>query len=1194
MEKKLYLLLFPRYRMRKILWIMRWNIVFVLIWTLQVAAIGTSAQEKVSLNLKYVTADQLFREIRRQTNLDFVYNEEQCKNLGKMSINVTDELVTKVLDKLLLERGFTWDLMEGGIILIKAQDKTQEKKKEFKVTGKVTDEEGGALPGVAILIKGTTTGVVTDTEGKYTILVPTDTLHFLVFSFLGMKTVECKIDSEKVINVVMQEKQTELTDVVVTGYQNIKREDATGAFSSVRAEQLEKRYSDNILESLEGRIPGLVSYNTGMNDNGEKTLSIRGVNTFTNNTQPLVVVDGLPIEGSIDDVNPSNIASIYVLKDAAAASIYGARASNGVIVITTKEGQYNKTIVSASIDLTISQKADYSYFNYLNGKEQVELESRNFVAAYADPNIAPSLSAMALTFTHGYLTPVFSLYDQKYRGEITGEELEEKLKKKKKNNFLDDFEKHILKNEFVQRYNFAVQGQMGNLSSNFVLNFKNSNTGIINTYSRNMNISYKGSYPVAKNLNLVFGTTVNMSWDKEHNNTYALDPFSVPTYTRLFDEEGNRNYYSTLLVYNHDAAVVSNSMLKSMDFNHLDELERDFIHSKRVSSRYFLHVLLSIFDGLGVSGQFQYEDIYTDRSGLSEAESYTARYLYNMYMSEDNKPIMPDGGILKKREERETYYTFRGQANFSRIFKDKHAVTALAGVEIRQTKYQTEQNILFGYDDQLLTHQMGYTDLNTMREMQISAMFPYRNGNSPANVYQSSIAPNIGVSDTKHNYVSYYANANYTYNRLYSIFASYRKDLTDLFGTDPKFRRRPLWSVGLSWNMQNETFMQEVEFINVLKLRASYGLTGNIDQNTSSYMTATTQTNQYTGERWSTLNTPPNDQLRWEKTSTINVGADFALWDNCISGTLDWYRKYSTDLLTSTPLDPSEGFTNLTINNGEVLNTGIELAINVQWFKGRRKSDFGWSTSLNMGFNKNKIKKVDLKPSGVASMIYSQALVEGRPIHSLYSLRYAGLDETGDILWAHVDGSTTKTSPGSFAVEDAVYSGAIDPKITLGFENEWRYRGFSLSAMFVYYGGHKMRAEQWDNCGLSYLGYGYTGALPKYMLNGWTPDNSTSEIPGNGLYAPASATYDYMVYADRFVEDADFIKLRNVTLGYTFPKSICNKLRLSGLKLRVQGNNLWTWTKNSLDIDPEANNPFTGEKSLKQAPSFTFSLNINF
>lgn len=1193
MEKKWYLLLFPDCRRRKILWIMRWNVVFILICTLQVVAAGSAAQEKVSLDLKDMTVEQIFREIKRQTGLDFVYNEEQCRNLGKMSVNVKDKPVEQVLNDLLHNQGFSWSLMDG-IILIKAQELPQARKKEFTVSGTVKDEQGNLLPGVAILIKGTTTGVVTDINGRYSIVVPAEPVHSLIFSFLGMKGTERKITGEQSLDIVLYEATTELSDVIVTGYQSIKREDATGAFSTVRSEQLEKRYSDNLMESLEGRIPGLLSYNTGMNGDGGKTLSIRGVSTFTNNTSPLVVVDGLPIEGTIDDVNPSDIASINVLKDAAAASIYGARASNGVIVITTKAGKYNKTEVSVSADLTVNQKVDYSYFNYMNGEQQVELESQHFAAAYANPAFGPQLNMMAGIFTHGYLTPVFSLYDQRYSGKITDADLEKQLGALKKNDFLKDYKKNVLKNEFVQRYNLALRGQTGTLSSNFVLNFKNSNSGIINAYDRNTNLSYKGNFPVAKCLTVEFGTNININWKKEHNSAYALNPFSVPAYTGLFDGAENRNYYSTPLVYDQDAAVVSNKALKSMAFNHLDELNRDFIHTKRISSRYFLHAFMNIIDGLGISGQFQYEDISSDVSGLSEADSYTARYLYNVFMSEDNKPVLPDGGILKKREERGTYYTFRAQASLSQIYNEKHALTALAGVEVRQTKYRIEKNMLFGYDDQLLTDQMGHTDLNTMREMQVSALFPMRNGNSPASVYSMSVAPNIGVSETNHNYVSYYANANYTYDRRYSVFASYRRDLTDLFGTDPKFRRRPLWSVGLSWNLQNEDFMQEVKPVNVLKLRASYGLTGNIDQSTSSYMTASTRVNQYTGERWSTLNTPPNDQLRWEKTATVNLGLDFAMWEHRIDGSLDWYHKYSTDLLTSTPLDPSEGFTSLTINNGEALNTGIELGINVRWFQKNRKSDFGWTTSLNLGYNKNEIKKVDLKPIGMMSMVRSQVFVKGKPIRALYSCRYAGLDESGDILWRQADGTTTKTSPNTFTAEDAVYSGAVDPKITMGFENELTYKGFALSAMFVYYGGHKMRADQWTNCGMSFLGYGYTGALPGYMLNGWTPENKNTDIPGSGLYAPASATYDYMAYADRFIEDAAFMKLRNVTLSYTFSDRICKQLRLAGLKLRVQGNNLWTWTKNDLGVDPEANNPFMGGRSLKQTPGCTFSLNINF
>ena len=1152
----------------------------------------TYAQErtKVTLDLKNVTLNEMFEEMKKQTDYDFFYNSQLLRTKGTVSVKAESEEVTQVLDRILPGVNLEYKL-NNHLVTIRAKEETKTLT-STQVTGQVQDEAGNPLPGVAVVLKGTTIGVASDVDGKLSLEIPSSQSVTLVFSFVGMKTQEIVYTGQPELNVVMVQKASKLDDVVVIGYQVIKREDATGSFSTVRSEDLEKRYADNLLENLEGRIPGLLSYNTGLNDDGEKTLSIIGVSTFTNNTSPLVVVDGLPIEGSIDDVNPNDIASINVLKDAAAASIYGARASNGVIVITTKTGKYDKVEVAVSADFTINQKVDYSYLNYLNASEQVDLESQLFTAAYANTEFAPQLGMLAEAFTHGYLTPVFSLYNQHYNGTITDSDLAEGLEDLKKNDFLRDYEEHALKNEFVQRYNVALRGKMGMVASDLVFNFRNSNSGIIHAYERTANLSYKGSFPVMKKLTLNFGANVNMDWKREHNSAYALNPFCVPAYTALFTEDGERNYYSTPLVYAGDNAIISNSVLKSMEFNHLDELERDFINTTRVSSRYFLHALVSLIDGLGVSGQFQYEDIYLDQSGLSEAESYTARYLYNVFVNQDNVPVMPDGDILKKQKERGTYYTFRAQANFTRNFQEKHAVTALAGMEIRKTKYRVEHDMLLGYDEDLLTNQMGHTDLNTMREMEVSALFPMRNGSAPSSVYLQSIEPNFGVSETRHNYVSYYANANYVYDGKYSVFASYRQDLTDLFGADPKFRRRPLWSVGLSWNIQNENFMSEIRGVDMMKLRMSYGLTGNIDQNTSSYMTASTSINQYTGERWSVLNAPPNDQLRWEKTATFNLGLDFAFWYHRVSGSLDWYRKYSTDLLTTTPLDPSEGFASLTINNGEALNTGIELALEVDWLREKRNS-LGWQTSVNLGYNKNEIKKIEVEPLGMMSMVNSQALVEDRPIRALYSCQYAGLDDTGDILWRLADGTTTKASPATFSAEDAVYSGTIDPKVTLGFENEWSYKGIALSAMFMYYGGNKMRADQWTNCGLSYLGYGYTGELPRYMLEGWTPEHTDTDVPGNGLYAPASGTYTYMKYADRFVVDAAFLKLRNVTLSYDFPDKVCQKLKLAGLKLRVQGNNLWTWVKNDLGVDPEANNPFMGGRSLKQTPSCTFSLNIN-
>ncbi len=405
----------------------------------------TYAQErtKVTLDLKNVTLNEMFEEMKKQTDYDFFYNSQLLRTKGTVSVKAESEEVTQVLDRILPGVNLEYKL-NNHLVTIRAKEETKTLT-STQVTGQVQDEAGNPLPGVAVVLKGTTIGVASDVDGKFSLKIPSSQSVTLVFSFVGMKTQEIVYTGQPELNVVMVQKASKLDDVVVTGYQVIKREDATGSFSTVRSEDLEKRYADNLLENLEGRIPGLLSYNTGLNDDGEKTLSIRGVSTFTNNTSPLVVVDGLPIEGSIDDVNPNDIASINVLKDAAAASIYGARASNGVIVITTKTGKYDKVEVAVSADFTINQKVDYSYLNYLNASEQVDLESQLFTAAYANTEFAPQLGMLAEAFTHGYLTPVFSLYNQHYNGTITDSDLAEGLEDLKKNDFLRDYEEHALK-----------------------------------------------------------------------------------------------------------------------------------------------------------------------------------------------------------------------------------------------------------------------------------------------------------------------------------------------------------------------------------------------------------------------------------------------------------------------------------------------------------------------------------------------------------------------------------------------------------------------------------------------------------------------------------------------------------------------------------------------------------------------------
>ena len=390
MKKKWYLLLFPNYRNRKILRVMRWNIVLILVCVLQVAAIGVSAQEKVSLNLKDVSAEQVFREIKRQTKYDFVYNEEQCRDLGKMSVNVKDEPVGKVLDKLLLDRGFSWDLLEGGIILIKVQSKSSDKRQEFKITGKVTDQSGEVLPGVAILIKGTTIGVATDANGEFSLVLPKDSV-VLVFSFIGMETQYVAIPKFKVgeyhqeLKITMQEEKVALEDVVVTGIFTRKKESFTGSASTYTAAELKTMGSQNILQSLKTLDPAfaiLEDNQFGSDPNRLPNMEIRGKSSVlglrdeldADPNQPLFILDGFESSlAVINDLDINRIESITILKDAASTAIYGSKAANGVVVVETVKPKSGELQVSYNGNLNLSMP-DLTSYNLMNAREKLEFE----------------------------------------------------------------------------------------------------------------------------------------------------------------------------------------------------------------------------------------------------------------------------------------------------------------------------------------------------------------------------------------------------------------------------------------------------------------------------------------------------------------------------------------------------------------------------------------------------------------------------------------------------------------------------------------------------------------------------------------------------------------------------------------------------------------------------------------------------
>lgn len=1158
----------------------------------------TQAQEKIySVTYEDVTAEAVIKDLTKRTGYEFVYQKPLVEGLPTITLILRDATLQQILNRTLVAQcGLEYNFVKQTIVLRKATGTRVIKR---TITGMVTDEQLNLLPGVSVRLRGTNVGVLTDIDGQFSILVEGPD-PYLDFTYMGMKPASVHITPKlkDMVAVTMKEMENIMQEVLVTGYQNIKRENATGSYQLISSKTLDQRYTGDVIKNLEGRVPGLVNYNTGMGSGGESDIVIRGTGSFNARTNPLVVVDGLPIEGGLNSINPYNIETITVLKDAAAASIYGARASNGVIVVTTKRAQKERMEVDFSADLQVSERNDYSDMRWANAAELIELERYNLQYVRYYPSTAAWKNIQNYyTSNRGALSPIQRLLMAQIKGDITKSDLDAQLAALSANDYVREWQDVWERPQITQQYNLSLRNQGKHLNSSIVLNFKGDNLGHTQEHDRALTFSYRGDATVTKWLTTEFGVNIINDRQRIHIPSQWNSVTSFAPYMSMYNADGSPAAMEAETYLLEPSLSNAALGLKSEAYSPLDEVDRNFSNNRETNIRSYVHAKANILEGLTASAMFQYEDIYSKNEAYREAESYDMRHLYNLYTSTTGTHYMPDGGELSTQSSEGAYYTFRTQADFNHVWNERHVLEALAGFEFRESHFKSANSLYAGWDEMSQTNNMGLMNFKQLKDLEGAQSALGTN-------YSMVGAPDgsaFTTSDVLHRFYSLYANANYTYDHRYSLSGSVRLDKADLFGADPEFRGRPLWSVGAGWNLENEAFMQDVKWVDALKLRASYGLTGNIAQDFSSYLTATVGINEINGSRVASLNTPPNEQLRWEKTASFNAGFDFALWRGRLTGAFDFYRNQGSDLLTVTDLDPTTGWTSLTINNGELRNTGVELQLNGEILRPKSRDQFGLSASLSLAYNKNTITHVNHTPTSGDEALQVWTFHEGYPVHSLFSYRYAGMVTQKGIQyfsWFDANGQahTADITTDEFTPNDVVYSGSLDPTLSGSFTPQLTWKGFSLTAMLAYYGGHVMRArfEDWTSDGSQYGYYNMAemDAVPASYLNFWrNPDSN--QFPGNG-YAGSTNVVGSGRYLDANVVPADYLKLRNVVLGYEFDHSLCQRLHLQSLRVRLQANNLWTWCRNSLDIDPEACNPTGGETSLRTPRSYAFSLSASF
>jgi hypothetical protein len=635
--------------------------------------------------------------------------------------------------------------------------------------------------------------------------------------------------------------------------------------------------------------------------------------------------------------------------------------------------------------------------------------------------------------------------------------------------------------------------------------------------------------------------------------------------------------------------------------NHLDELGMDQLMTKTNNTRYYVNFNAKIIPGLTFMPQFQYEDGNANISAYSEQSSYIMRYLNDIYSTPlATTPVtytnlLPaSGGKLATTNSTHNSWTARAQLNYNKTF-GKNSIDLIAGTEFRQTHSKGTNGLLLGYDDQLQSQSTTSVNFPGLYTFSQTGLNTFKTGFSPLGLYNTYLNNPISlIVDTVHRTNSGYGNGTYTYDRRYSAFGSYRVDYADVFGLDKKYRGRPLWSAGLAWNASNEDFMKQYNWLNFLKVRGTYGVTGNINLNATSFLTAnSTLTNPSTNLPVSVVTSAANPELTWEQTATTNAGVDFALFNNRLTGSLDFYHRNTTNLFTTTRIDASEGFTSQIINNGGLVNNGIELGLTYAWLKPSGKDGIAWSSQVVFSHNDNKITYIDQVSVTPVQLVQGGYKV-GYPVNSLYSNQYKGLNAVGQPQWLAANGTLTTVALTASDLSTIQYSGGTDPKNTVALTNTVFYKGFSLNVLAVYYGGQYMRAVVPD----IYTGVPYA-SLPSYLANSWTPNHTNTLIPGFGQYAPSNypgsgaVPANQLPYANSWVRAGDFIKIRNIVAGYQLPRLYASKLGAKIIRLNFQVNNIKAlWTKNNVGVDPETVNPVTGSGGAPVPTSYVLGINV--
>lgn len=1104
----------------------------------------------------------------------------------------------EVLDDILPEMGVDFEIEESIIILtahqkedvlVESEDVLIESivAQAIEIKGNIIDKNGDPLPGATILEVGTTNGTATDGDGNFSMTVASSK-SVLKISFIGFITQTIEVGDKTEFNVVLEPSAASLEEVVVTGYQTISRERATGSFTTVSKEVLEQTKSLNILERLESVAAGI--YIDRDPETGALTPIIRGTSSMQGDMNyPLVVVDGFPLSASLESINPDDVESVTILKDASAASIWGAQASNGVIIITTKAGRVNQDFqVTVSASTTIENNLNLTDARSLSSTDYVDLQME-----LADKNWFGQINMLQ---DQRALIPISEamVLRNGWGENIWGEaQFQTYINDLRTNDIYKQIEDNLLRQSLRSIYNISVSGGSDKNSFYGSIVYNDILSRSIGTSNNRIVLNLTDTYKFNNKLSVTVGMNTSLSRYQNNGLNLISEAFNIPPFLNMIDDNGNRlNHYSLARAsYNGNNNWTQDEREAitgiNTDYNFIDEVAARDNNSESADVRIRFSIDYKILKGLKFNSKFQYEMNNSRTDNFRTMDSYYMRNLVSKTQVE-GQPQVPVGINWNYSDGSGFAYNFRNTLTYDKDW-DQHKLTLFAGTEMSRNYNENLGDAVYGYNKQTTRNEILDGD--------------YYTGN--AKDWQGKPIYGIGSFYSGNRDIrafSMFSNLGYEYNGKYTFNASFRIDQKNLFGSDPKYRYKPLWSVGFGWNMKKEGFLQNVDFVNRLRLRATYGVLGNSSNTMSPYANASNSSASHGGYYidYLSITNPANPQLRWEEASITNVAVDFALFNNRISGSLEYYSKSTTDLIGRKFIDPTNGWGSAYLNYASMNNSGIELVLNSTIVNTR---EFKWNATLNLSYNRNIVTALDnLQDSDYLKIRNNDNQEIGQPLSNLMSYNYAGLNEFGWPLAYDLEGIPQLYSNPYVNNREVIKHGPTIAPYYGSINTTARYKDFDLTLNLTYKFGHVFRTSASGPL-QAYWG----GSLDNMLADRWREpgDELNTRVPGIAFHEmvnPYTGNWDsmgnstwrnslYWTYGQDFVHNAGVIRLRDVILGYNLPRLMCDKVKVKSVRLTVQLTNPLNWYANDKGLDP-ADSYFTF--AMRYQSSVTFGIKATF